>query len=388
MKPVDLTVIAQSFERRSAAQHLVDRFLIGYPREGRWVDPAGRRVILSAPEEAATDDLRQRRVDFQLETTRDAQGAATAAATILLVPADGVSVERDRFVRETLEVTRTGARVFVHGPLASDRSTAEEFTRLADFRSVKLGAGSYFSSTLRLPAVDVPRDAELREAVIVTTGAPGWAEFRALDALLPLLERRRGGEAGVESVRALAGDAVWRAQSDREWSRELVGAAISRSSTPHGASQTESRPQNLLGLGEVRRLAKDPLAYVIDHVDGVRSTVLVLNGVIGELNVAVKTSSGELVSTQFFEQPSKEADEWDGRTIPMEHQWSSLAANLDDSLQTDQVDWLPGPRARALATATLLGLMKEARSQLAFAVKGPGEVMAYTNHRPSLFERS
>jgi hypothetical protein len=43
-----------------------------------------------------------------------------------------------------------------------------------------------------------------------------------------LMERRKGGETGVRSVRSVQGDAIWEAEKQGLWSRSLFDAALER----------------------------------------------------------------------------------------------------------------------------------------------------------------
>ena len=61
-----------------------------------------------------------------------------------------------------------------------------------------------------------------------------------------LLERRKGGETGVVSVKALRGDEVWAAGEAGVFSKELLAAAISCSDEMnYGKTLEDSRPQDL-----------------------------------------------------------------------------------------------------------------------------------------------
>lgn len=376
----DITVVAQSFGEREPAEHLVDRFLMGYTQTGKWVSPGDSKVHLYVQSGARGEAIAQRQADFGMQTFDSLQKAAAGAEALILVPDECATLVADEFIGAAMDVVRTGAQVFVHGALASSAAVARNLVRIAEFRKVQLFSGSFFPTAPRLPPVDVPRGVALVETVVVAAGDPSQLEFRALDTVLPFLERRAGGESGIAAVRALAGDSVWRAQNDRQWSRELLGAALSRSSTPEGTGESESRPHNQLGLGEVRRLANDPVAYVIDHVDGLRTTVLLLNGVVREMNVATRTSDGDIISTQLYEQPSM----WRYKPPPNVHQWTSLVACLDTSFRSRALPW---PTQRGVLTASLLETMRAARARLQFSVEGPGSALAYRNASPSTFER-
>src|SRR5262249_21197895 len=154
---------------------------------------------------------------------------------------------------------------FVHGALANSLERAREFSRLARSRQIALLAGTPLGVTWRLPEVDLPRGTPLAEALIVvqleaaaTQASPpspsatlGGAELHALEGLLPVIEWRRGGEAGVRAVRFLEGKDLWRAGDRGAWSWALLSSALSRSHTPQGDALLDARTQDLVGLGLV-----------------------------------------------------------------------------------------------------------------------------------------
>ena len=88
-------------------------------------------------------------------------------------------------------------------------------------------------------------------------------------------------------------------------SLELLESALSRSDTPCGKTDEDGRTQDLLGNGELPKLVKEPAAYFIEHNDGLKTTLLMLNGAIRDYCFACKLE-GEAnpISTQFFLTPT------------------------------------------------------------------------------------
>ena len=366
----DVTVVADSFEVGGAAQALLDRFLIGYPRSGSFVRPRGRKVRLCLVKGRGAEVARRQK-DFSLEVLTDVERAAAGADSLVLAPNAGTPRGERKLVRTAFRSAREGARVFVHGELGDSRAEAEELAASSARRKLRVVSGSYMGTTWRLPDVDSPRDAALREALIVTFGQPDES-FLALDGLLPFIERRRSGESGVKSVIFHQGRGVWEAGLKARWSEELLAAAISRTDTPQGDALEDARTQDLMGLGLVPKLARDPRVYVIEHVDGLRSTLMSLEGVIADTNLAVRTVEGKTISTQIYHPPG-----------PGHQQWSCLAGRLDDFFAGGPAPW---PLERGVFTAALLEAMRKASAKPGVAVDGP--MLAYENDRPSVFERA
>ncbi len=133
-------------------------------------------------------------------------------------------------------------------------------------------------------------------------------DFHALEALQCMVERRRGGETGVQAVQLLEGDAVWKAGDEGRYSRELLTSALSRSDTPLGLTVKDGRTQDLVASGELRKLAKNPKAYCIEYRDGLRATLLMLDGAIQDFNFAARLSGPPgNQSTQFLRTPEPNA---------------------------------------------------------------------------------
>jgi hypothetical protein len=161
-------------------------------------------------------------------------------------------------------------------------------------------AGSSLPVTWRLPDVELPLNVHIEEALMVgENGSDDAMDFHALEAMQCMLERRRGGETGVRAVRWVEGEAVWRG----DWSKELLIAALSRSDTPLGLTAQDGRTQDLVGSGELQKLVKEPIAYVIEYRDGLRATMLNLRGAVQDFNFAARVTNLGIVSTQFLLTP-------------------------------------------------------------------------------------
>jgi len=102
-----------------------------------------------------------------------------------------------------------------------------------------------------------------------------------------MVERRKGGETGVKAVQMLQGDAVWKALDEGRFSKELLTSALSRSDTPLGMTLEDGRTQNLVQT-ELRTIAKNPGAYFIEYNDGLKATMLMLDGALRDFNFAAK----------------------------------------------------------------------------------------------------
>ncbi len=64
----------------------------------------------------------------------------------------------------------------------------------------------------------------------------------------------------------------------------------------------DGRTQDLTHSGELEELVTEPAAYLIEYNDGLRSTLLMLNGAVSDYTFACRMAGNEqrLISTQFL----------------------------------------------------------------------------------------
>jgi len=168
-------------------------------------------------------------------------------------------------------------------------------------------AGSSIPVTWRLPAIDLPLGCKIEEALMVGVGGSDAMDFHALEGLQCMVERRRGGETGVKAVQLLEGNAVWKAGDEGRYSKALLTSALSRSDTPLGLTVDDGRTQDLVASGQLQKLAKQPAAYFIEYRDGLKATMLMLDGALKDFNFAARLSGvPQTQSTQFLLTPGAE----------------------------------------------------------------------------------
>ena len=63
----------------------------------------------------------------------------------------------------------------------------------------------------------------------------------------------------------------------------------------------DGRTQDLVGSGELQKLVKNPAAYFIEHNDGLKTTLLMLNGAVQDFNFAARVrGAGSAVMPVFL----------------------------------------------------------------------------------------
>ena len=318
-----IAVITTIYRYLSHAQHFADRFLVGYPKEGRWHRPDMKVVSLYVDQKPEGDQSTDRAREFGFSvypTIGEALrcgGDELAVDAVLLIGEHGeyptneksqVLYPRYEFFKECVKVFEEYGRAV---PIFNDKHLSYSFEKAQEMvdDGHRLGfgvlAGSSLPVTWRLPDVDLPLECEIEEALMVGVGGSDPMDYHAMEAMQCMTERRKGGETGVAAVQLIDGEEVWKAGEDGRWSLELLEAALSRSDTPCGLTDEDGRTQDMIGNGEIYRLVENPAAYFIEYNDGLRATLLMLNGAVRDYCFAAKLKNESVpVSTQFFLTPT------------------------------------------------------------------------------------
>jgi hypothetical protein len=247
-----IAFVAEDFSLRSPAQQLLDRFLIGYPSDGEFRQMEDCRIVLASAGSEESAEVKSRVRDFGLQVVKAMRDAVADADAVVIAWRGSGAKANHTLLETTLQTMPQGAGCFVHGTLANSLSAARKFAEMATSRQIALCAGTSTAVTHRLPEVDLPLGSSVREGLIVVQGAVFDAELDGLEGLLPVLARRRKGEAGATHVRFLQGEAIWEASKAGQWSWQLLAAAISRSNTVQGDPLRDGRTQDVAGSGLVQ----------------------------------------------------------------------------------------------------------------------------------------
>jgi hypothetical protein len=316
-----IAIVTTVYRYLSHAQHIGDRFLVGYPRDGVWHKPDMKVVSLYVDQKPEGDQSAARAKEFGFEvcpTIAEALrvgGPKLAVDAVLVIGEHGnyarnekgqVLYPRHEFVKQCVEVfERDGVSV----PIFNDKHLSYSFEKakwMVDAsKRLKFAmlAGSSLPVTWRLPDIELPLGCEIESAVMVGVGGSDIMDYHALEAMQCMVERRRGGETGVRAVQMIEGDAVWRAADEGRFSKSLLGAALSRSDSPQGQTVADGRTQDLLTKGRLQSLVKNPAAYFIEYSDGLKTTLLMLNGAVKDFTFAAQVKGAGVMSTQFFLSP-------------------------------------------------------------------------------------
>ncbi len=319
--PRRIAIVCTVWHYLSHAQHMGDRFLVGYPHNGQWHKPNVKVVSLYVDQKSEKDQSEERAREFGFKVyptiaeTLRCGGPKLAVDAVVIIGEHGnyprnekgqILYPRYEFFKQCVEVFEKDGRSV---PVYNDKHLSYSFAKAkwmveqSKQHRFPMLAGSSLPVTWRLPDLELPLECEIEDAVMVGEGGSDPMDFHALEAMQCFLERRKGGETGVKAVQMITGDAVWKAGEQGRWSKDLLRSAISRSDTPQGHAVLDGRTEDMVGLGEVQRLAKDPAAYFIEYNDGTKATLLMLNGVVADFNVAVRVKGMPVQAVQFLLTP-------------------------------------------------------------------------------------
>jgi hypothetical protein len=382
----NIAAIVTEYRWLSHAQVICDRFLMGYSIDGRHHVPEVRIVSMYVDQCPDGDLSRARAEEHGFTLYPTIAGAVRHASHELAV--DGVLIigehgdypsnalgqklyPRHEFFRQVTQVFKRDSKVV---PVFVDKHLSYEFDKAAAMvidsqrGGYPLLAGSSIPVAIRLPALELPLNTRVEDALAVGYGGVDSYDFHALEGLQCMVERRSGGETGIRAVQHYAGDAVWQAGDDGVWSWDLLAAAMSRSDSPQGNAIEDGRPEDIVGLGYIRDHVPDPAAYVIEYSDGLRATMLLLDGATKDFLFAAKLrGQDEPVSTQFFLTP-----------MPNVNHFSGLVSKIEEMFVTGEA---PYPAERTLLVSGALEACLQARHDGVQRLETPA--MAGLTYAPS-----
>ncbi|HEV3023540.1 MAG TPA: hypothetical protein VGX76_13795, partial [Pirellulales bacterium] len=295
-----LAIVTTEWSHKTHAWHMGERFLVGYPMDGEWHTPPFDVVSAYVDQTPENDLSRQRSEEFgfpiypTIAQALRSGGHRLAVDAVLIIGEHGKYPTNDlgqhqypryEFFSQVTDVFRQDGRtapVFNDKHLSWNWSWAKEMVDSARKLEIPFLAGSSLPVTWRMPAIDMPYGAVIDEALCLAIGGLDSYDFHALEAIQCMVERRRGGETGVVALQALRGDSVWRAMEAGSWPAggwdpSLFEACLCRSQTlAQPATFSHRHPT----AEQIRAFVKDPVAYRFEYADGLRATMLLMNGLV------------------------------------------------------------------------------------------------------------
>lgn len=362
-----LAVVTTAYYYLSHAYHICGRFLHGYLKDGRFHHPDFALAGMYVAQQKENDLSKElsRTQGFALST--DVAGALTLGGDKLAV--DGVLLigehgdypynakgqklyPRYELFQEIAAVFRKSGRsvpVFCDKHLYWDRTRARAMVETARQLKFPLYAGSSLPITWRRPELELPLGTPIHEALVASRGELEIFGIHALEALQCMVERRAKEEAGVRAVTCLEGDAVWKAGDAGVWSWDLLETALAHSPS-RNVGDVKTNCRHFVPPPGRPTFPRGPVAFVIEYRDGLRATVLLLNGHVDDTTFAARIGAErQPVGVLFYLPPP-----------PGAAFLEALTTHIEGFLTTGRP---PYPVERTLLTGGMLDVALESRVQ-------------------------
>jgi hypothetical protein len=360
-----LAVVTTAYYYLSHAYHIGGRFLHGYLRDGKMHYPDFGIAGMYVEQQKEGDLSRELSKKHGFTLYKDVAGALTlggenlAVDGVLLIGEHGDYPYNDKaqklypryeLFQKIVEVFRKSGKsvpVFCDKHLYYDRKKAGEMVATAAKMGFPLYAGSSLPVTWRRPELELPLGVKVQEALVASRGELEIFGIHALEALQCMVERRLKGQQGVKAVTCLEGDAVWKAGNSGLWSWELLEHALGRSPSRNVGDIRDNCRHFVLPPGRPT-FPKGPVAFLIEYRDGLKATVLLLNGHVDDTTFAARVAGEKKpVSTLFYLPPPPGAAFLEALTV-----------HVENFLATGKP---PYPVERTLLTGGILDLALESR---------------------------
>jgi hypothetical protein len=391
-----LAAVCTTYFKYSHSQHIVDRFLEGYGWNGTHHHPPMDLVSIYIDQIRGNDVSKIRLEKFPsmklYPTIAEALtlgGSKLAVDGVILVGEHGQYPRNEKgqtqyprylFFQEIVKVFRASGRsvpVFNDKHLSWNWEWAREMYDTARSLGFAFMAGSSLAVTWRTPSLEMPLGSRIREAMCVCYGGVDSYDFHGLETIQCMVERRKGGETGVKWVQAYRGDNFWKALSEGVWPKDLMEAALCRSHTLRPSR--EGFNNNFPAVDDMKRLARNPVAYRYEHADGLKCTMLLMGGLIEDFNFAARLEgTSDIFSTQMY--------------LPMPPGRTSLANFFSPLVNNFEQMFLTGkptyPVERTLLTTGLTAAGVESLYRKEVRYDTPHLAIAYQPTKESTFWRT
>ncbi|SIO34033.1 hypothetical protein SAMN05444166_3917 [Singulisphaera sp. GP187] len=307
-KPKSVAAVITAYEQGLHADVLLGKILDGWKQDGG-PGPALKLASMYVDQFTARDLARAQSRKHGVPIFDTIEGALTLGGD--QIPVDGVisigehgdypynKKEQHLYPRRRFFEQITKAFV-KHGkvvPVFSDKHLGPQWAdaswmyHRARELKVPFMAGSSMPVGFRFPDITVPLGSEVEAAVGIGYSGLDIYGIHALEFLQSQVERRRGGERGVNWVRCLQGEAMWRAVDDGTVPHDLLNAALAV--TPHqdGVPTRTNTPGAAL--------------FQFQYADGLLGSILMLSEFASGTSVALRVKGRPQVIATRFEERSE-----------------------------------------------------------------------------------
>ena len=384
-KPI--AIVTTVYRPLSHAYHIAGRFIYGYGREGKLHVTKHYVASLFVDQTPENDLSREIGKEFDIRVARSVAEALTdgdklAVEGVLLIGEHGnyprndmgqILYPRYELMQQIVEVfkkTGKSVPVFNDKHLSYDWDKAQKMMAWAKEHKFPFMAGSSLPVTWRRPELELPVGAPIEEALVAAYGPIEVYGFHALETLQVMMERRKGGEAGVKAITCLIGNEVWKAGDAGRWSWDLLEAALARSETLNPGDVR----RNVGSMAVGNMPATPATAFLVEYRDGARAACLLLNGHVQDFTFAARIKGEEKPASCLFQLPAPPGAKF----------FDALTANIEKLLETGKA---PYPVERTLLTTGLLAAAMESHKGHGSRVETPHLELRYAAPADSGFLR-
>jgi len=214
--------------------------------------------------------------------------------------------------------------------------------------NVPFMAGSSMPVGYRTREIDLPMGSEIEAAVGIGYSGLDIYGIHALEFFQSHVEKRKGAEKGVKSVRFLEGDAIWRAVDAGAVSKKALEAAF------------EAVPKS--GNPDIRQ-DKQAGLFLFDYVDGLSGAIFMLGCVQGTSIGLELKGRKDPIATAF-----------DERTTPRHPHFAYLLKAIEKMFHTGNPTY---PVERTLLTSGILDRVLTSRAEEGRWIMTPELAIAY-----------
>jgi len=358
-------------ERASHARNLVGKYLFGYNEDGQPPRPRSEVVSLythQTPEDDISREWSTRTGVPWFRTVHEALTLGTddlAVDGVLLVAEHGDYEFNDkeqklypRFelflqIADTFRRCGRSVPVFNDKHLSYSWVNARRMYDLSRELDFELMAGSSIPVNYRVPDVEFPWGAHTRHGVVVAPGPIDSYGFHMLETVQCLIERRAGGETGVEAVQCLEGEAIWNFLDTTPWAQQLFAATVACSEEP----KEDPRADDKAAL------------FRVWHRDGIETAIFRLPQGASDFCVAVDIEGrDDPLATMMW------------RHTPAIRSFDCMILNIEEMFESGRA---PYPVERTLLVSGILDFALESRIQGHVRIETPQLDVAYQVDRRS-----
>jgi hypothetical protein len=342
--PVRIAILANVWNDKCHAHAIASKYFTGFPTDGGLLPPEVRVASIYIDQASSNDVGRKLAASNGIPVFATVAEALRLGGTNLAVdgvlyigehgdyPRSRMGVKmypRLRILEQVFQVFDAAGRsvpVFNDKHLAYSWLDSKWIYDRARELNVPLMAGSVIPLTWRRPALEHPAGARITEAVAVGYGPLDAYGFHPLEGLQAMVERRAGGETGVQSVQCLTGALAFAAIDAGAVSADLIEAA--------SAAAKKRKP--VLREGD-----PSPILVLIAYKDGTRGALLMTKN-NGEYWGYAARVDGQVKACEFRHAPK-----------PAYAYFSYLGLNAQRMFITGKAVW---PAERTLLTSGVLDM--------------------------------